>query len=346
MDTGRLKALITRLEPEFANVQFWIEWLAKKLDGTSTKEKVNARGELERRLQEAPSNSFVPSWQRMIAALGGRRLHGRALWNRIAAALDADEYSDDAKSSILYDISTEVEKFTSTLQAIRGALARLRADELQPDEAEVGVLFPLDAVAHADKLSAEVAEFERHLRTFWKLAGREGDVRLRRLDNASADFFWSVALEVGLLSASALWGIALLREKTATARKLEAETRKLDAEAADILRKRAVEDAEIGRREIQQKLMAASKVDDAARRNELDGFTKHAIRYFEARIELGVIFEVRAPDVPGTPDGEAQDEAPRHQKVIAQIREKGSALAPLDIQLQLPLLVGETKKNT
>ncbi|HEV7488691.1 MAG TPA: hypothetical protein VGQ65_23705 [Thermoanaerobaculia bacterium] len=155
------------------------------------------------------------------------------------------------------------------------------------------------------------------------------------LQTASFDIFVLADPQVGGIFAGVLLGIVKLLKSLAEIRKLLAETKKINAEAADLLSKQASALRERGLREIAAEAMSKAVLPDVSRANELAIANRQAVTYIESKIQLNVVFEVRASPTVGNV---ASEEVEGTAKSLQQILEGGNALAELASNQVVPLL--------
>lgn len=302
--------------------------------GISGVELLMSQADILKRLDAAPSNVFVPSWLRMLHEIGGDGLHGRHLARRLRTILENDDYRIEHKGTLLEGVYQDLQPFIAHAGSVVAALENVgtEPDALPLGASEIGVLFPQGVVNDLEDLARETHEFDRHLRVLSELAGSPGSLTLRRIDTGSFNIFALADPATGGLFAAMLAGLVALIKKVAEIRKLAAETRKINVEIAEKLENQANDERQAGLKKIADECMQTAEISDAGRRNELELALTHTVSYVDAKMQVNVVFEVRASAKSAA--GDARSEA-----TLNLIRENGNALAEItqrEWQLLLP----------
>jgi hypothetical protein len=333
MDTSRLMAMLQDYLESHQDLPALIHKLAQHMQGARVSLTTSEADILES-LDFAASNSFVPSWLRMIHEIGGDGLHGRQLARRIRAILENTDFRKAHKGTLLEGVFEDLQPFTAHARSLLNALEKMNVlpDRLPAGTSEIGVLFPSAVIKDLEELADEVHELDRHLRVFAELAGTTGSLPLRRIDTGSFNIFALADPAVGGLFAAVLVGLVTLVKQVAEIRKLAAETRKINTEVAEQLEKQANDERQTGIARVAERCLQSTDISDLSRRNELTLSLSKSIAYVDAKMQMNVVFEVRASA--STVSGDGNEEA-----ALKLIRQSGNSLAEIALrewQLLLP----------
>ena len=322
MDASRLMAMLQPLLASHEDLAPSIYKLAQRLKGATNADLLLTEAEIIDRLERAESNDFVPSWLRMLHSVGGDALHGRPLARRINAILENPDYRREHKGTLLEGVYQDLAPFMSNVRSLLTSLESLGVseDEIPEGSCEIGVLFPPIEVKDLEDLAREIREFDKHMRVISELAGNAGSLSVRRVEKGSVNLFSLADPAVGSIVAALLAALVTLVKKVAEIRKIAAETRKINVEVAEKLEQQAVAARKAGIEDIAAQYVTRDVATQDPRRNELDIALTHTIAYLDAKIQMNVVFEVRA-----SASAEAAGEA--IQTALQVIRQSGNALA-------------------
>lgn len=342
MDTSRLMAMLQAFLRSHEDLPPAIYKLAQQMKGIKGVELLMSQADILKRLDTAASNMFVPSWLRMLHEVGGDGLHGGHLARRLRTILENDDYRTEHKGTLLEGVYQDLQPFIAHTGSVVSALENVgvEPDALPPGTSEIGVLFPQATVKDLEDLARETHEFDRHLRVLAELAGNPGSLALRRIETGSFNIFTLADPATGGLFAAMLAGLVALIKKVAEIRKLAAETRKINVEIAEKLESQAADERQVGIKKVTDECMQTAEISDAGRRNELELSLTHAVSYVDTKMQMNVVFEVRASAK--SVSGDAPAEA-----ALNLIRENGNALAEIaqrEWQLLLPKAEDTSKK--
>ena len=336
MDASRIAAVVQPLGKELVSVPAALAALRQAYETDDTLGVDAARVHLRDVLYSAQSNKWVPSWLRIVELIGGRNVHGSKLWLRIAAIVENTDYRRDHVAMLIGGVQSDVQTFLNIIRGLDAALqsAGIGRHQVPAWQCEIGALFP-ENLFTIDDLTRELHELDRHLRTFAELGGTTGGLPVLVLQTGSFDIFVLANPIVGAIVAGVLAGTVKLLKELAEIRKLQAETKKINAEAADLLGRQAATAKEKGLQEITRGALAQAVTTDAARSNELAIATRQSVVYVESKVHVNVVFEVRMSEA------DTSAERPKdagENAAVEQISTHGNALAELDSQRAVPLL--------
>jgi len=209
-------------------------------------------------------------------------------------------------------------------------------------KAEIGALYPKEYFGDIEEFAREIADLNRHMRPLVEVSGDVGSPILVSLETGTFEVFLTVGTATGAILATIVWRLLRTWKQIEEIRKLRAETRKIDAEASELLEKRAQRQREEAVERINKEIMGqCDESIDVTRRNELAILVRQSIGYVDARIQLNVLFEVAPSEMPPrqTPTGE------REAKETRLIRERGAAMWEIQASMERRLLVAENDKE-
>jgi len=338
MDTSRLLALAPILAQETATAIKYLKPLREALKTGRMLDVPKLRSEAEKILRLAPSTQFVPSWLVIVNKIGAKTLHAREVLRRMNHILDDEDLKPQEKGLLIESLEADLANFENILRSTEGALKAIRESPrtIPTEKSEVGVLYPDGAFGDLEEFAREITELNRHLRSISEVAGEARSPSLSSLETGTFEIFFTTGTAVGALVATIVWRLLRTWKQIEEIRKLRAETRKIDAEASDLLEKRAKRQRDEAVQRIHTEVMGQSAPSvDQARKNELEISVKQAIAFIDERIQRNVLFEVSVA-VQIAPGGTA----PRaREKDAAQlIRERGAAMWEVQAKMSQPLL--------
>jgi hypothetical protein len=341
MDASRLMAMLVAYLRDHEDLPAPIYKLGQILKDVSNVNLLMTDVEILDRLEYASSNEFPPSWLRMLAHVGGSGLHGRQLARRIRSILE-QQYRKEHKGALLEGVYHDLQPFVSNAKALLTSLDRMqiKPDDVPDGKCEIGVLFPSSTLKTLEDLTRESHEFDRHLRVLVELTGGSGSVLIKRLETGSFNIYTLANPSVGALFAAMVAGLVALWKQVAEIRKLAAETEKINLEIAEKLKAQANELRQAGVDKLATDCLATTVESNDARRNELTVSFSQALAYLDTKIQMNVIFEVRAAGI------NAGESTPELEAALKSIRSNGAILADAalcDLQRLLP--VGSAPDN-
>jgi hypothetical protein len=344
METSRLLALAPVLADEVVGARETLQSIREALKMAKREEISAVRSIAEQHLRAAPSMHFVPSWLHLVHRIGGRTLHAREVLRRLGHILDDDDLKSTEKATLIESLQTDLSNFEITLRKLESALRAVNetARTIPTGKAEIGVLYPKQHFADLEEFAREVGELNRHIRPFIEVSGDTGSPALASLETGTFEIFLTTGTATGALVATVIWRLLRTWKQIEEIRKLRAETRKIDAEASELLEKRAQRQREEAVGRIHKEVMTqCDEGIDEARRNELSISVKQSIAFVDTRIQLNVLFEVAPTEMPPRQTSAGEREA----KETKLIRERGTAMQEIQASIARPLLPVDDKQE-
>ena len=308
-----------------------------------------ALADLRDKLRKCASNTFVPSYFRILEAIGGADKTGTGLASRVEALLEEERITPATALTQIQELSEEVTKFHQQLKKLVEAFKALNVarDVTSGGEAELGVLLPRELVSNdLEGLTRELRLIDRHLKVLAEVAGGEaGSFGIRSLGTDSLDVFLAASPVVAACIMHAAERLAGLYKQILEIRILrrQLEEKRVPKNAIEPIRKH---EEEIIRRqlgEISDEIMSRFyRGADAARKNELGTALSHALKFLADRIDRGLDIEAsaeiptqQADEQPTPVGGEPREEDPRRAiaSTGASMRRLARSTEPV---LQLP----------
>lgn len=284
---------------------------------------------LEESLSSAESDDFPPTWRQVIEELGIERVLGTPLLLRIQEVFARNQITTTVARDEMAEISAEVQRLGSALQSLLDSLDyfKIGAEELEPGDAEVGVLIPRAFVAEElPALGVEFERLQRILNPFLELGDSRAPLKIRTI--SSSDF----AVYVAMAPAAAMY-VANATEKVLEIYKKLLEVRRLRQEMADngmtdedlaAIDARANSMMSEATEVIANDVVDEAVVTDGHRANELKVEIRLSLNALANRIDQGFNIDVRAGGPP--PDSGTDDGSPDSRAIIA-IKRTGPRLA-------------------
>lgn len=342
MDSARLLTVLPILRSEIAGTTGVLREVERAILAKNSSQLLKARAEAQDYLRSAPSTQFVPSWLHLVRRIGGHNLHAREVLRRLSQVLDNEDLKPKERAALIESIIGDLDEFETLIVQLQSALSAVGETKLliPVDKAAFGVLYPSEFFGDFEEFAREMAELNRHVRPLAEVCSDLAAPALSSLETGSFQVFLTVGTATGAIIATIVWRLLRTWKQIEEIRKLRAETRKVDAEASDLLDKRAQRQREEAVEKIHKDVMSQCDASiDATRRNELSIAVKQSIAFVDTRIQMNVLFEVGASDMPArqTPAGE------REQKETKLIRERGAAMWEVQASLARPLLAADAK---
>jgi hypothetical protein len=310
-------------------------------------------------LSKAPSNYFTPSRQSILREIGGDKLVGRGLADRIKALLEDYRLSPKEAAQVFTEIHREVLEFNGFINNLRNTSQRLglKPHMIPAGKCEIGVIYPKpEVIADLGNLVDESRDLDHALRTFMEIGGTPGSPKISQISSSDIAFFLTVAASVGLAISKCIEKILEFIQKKYEIEKirLEVEEKKIGLEIAKKLRAQEKEVEDAGVAEASGIILKLYEGTDEGRRNELGVAANGAARFMVVQVQRGVIFEVAASNVTskGIDIQKAQEEKGKLSPEALQLKEVlrlgGSMreLAARREQLALPEAANSGLKRT
>lgn len=261
--------------------------------------------EFESYLITSPTNSFVPSQQRILNAIGGTDKIGAGLLHRINSLLDENQITPAdalAKMQALYE---EVVQFHTTLVGLSRSFVDLNVGTEDPsgETYELGILIPKELVENdLDGLNKELKRLDQHLRTFAEIVHSDPkSLKIRSLGTGSLEFFLDSPATVAAAVMLAVERLVALYKQILEIRNLRKglEDKKFPPGTVKLVKDHEAQLITDELDAIRDEIITENyKSGDLARKNELKNALTSALKYLADRIDRGVDFEARPPTTP------------------------------------------------
>ena len=297
-----------------------------------------SRQELVDVLTDAPSDSYTPTWRQVIDEMGFDDLVGAQLLKRIDEIFNRNQITTSVARDEVTQLTTDLQELVTALHSLLESLAyfEIGSEELDPGEAEVGVLIPRPAVdEELPKLGGEFEELQNILGPFLELAeGSRPPLKVRTISSSDFTVYLAMAPGGALLVATALDKILDVYKKILDIRASHQQLadqgvpREVLAPLEDHANNRMAEETE---RIASELVDASATVADSGRANELKIEMRLSLNALANRIDHGYNVDVRArPEAePETDEGEKEPDANgvAHRQALRKITDLASNLA-------------------
>jgi len=301
---------------------------------------------LEEALAKCESNSFVPSHERILEAIGGADKVGVGLDLQLHAILEEEQITPASALTRIQKHRQEVVAFHQRLTQLVACFEALKVgtDAPEENEAELGVLMPRDLVENdIAGLSKELRLMDRYLKILAEIVGGKVEsFKIRSLGTDSLDVYLTASAVVAAFIMAAVERVAALYKQILEIRvlRIQLEEKKVPTTA---VRKHEDEAVKLGIDEISKDLLREFyRGKDAARRNELRGWLVLALKFMADRIDKGVDIEATVAPHMEEREGEKETaaESSPEKDAVAAIARSGHVLRALsrvpEPVLQLP----------
>jgi hypothetical protein len=325
------------------------EFLSALQNLVNTPQDSNHQTEVTKKLAdlEASFSSFenvlTPAQVAAIEEIGASQFFSSVLVKKIRSLMAENPMTPTVARDGVDALRASRENFIAALQNTHTSLKTLgvRPDDLKPDSAEIGFLLPRELFSNRlDLLVKELRDIELIIRQFSEVVlGTVEEITVRQISTSDPIFFFGInAYTIGAIGASITWMLNTWRQALEIKKKYnELKELGIDEDILGKIENNVKKKVEQSIKERAAELIKEYRKDDA-RKNELEAGLKWAMQSLMARVERGMIVEVRFLPPPKPKDGasNAEDQA----KYQAQ-SEQFSELAKIAKGLEFPAIEGE-----
>lgn len=265
-------------------------------------------------LSTAPSNDFPPLWVEALEELGISELVGAELARRLRSIFERNQITPSVAADEVDAIADELSGLDAALTQLLAGLAHfeLGSEDLDPGQAELGVLIPRPAVRdELELLGSEFVELQRLLGPFLEIAtGSRPPLTVRTISSSDFGVFLDIAPQAAAFVAVAVERLVALYKQLLEIRKLRQELADhgVPPERLDGIDDHANEHMATGIEAVVDELLAAREEASPGRDNELRIELKLSLNAIANRIDRGYNIDVRAePEEHAPSDGEEED---------------------------------------
>jgi hypothetical protein len=337
MELERLERLVAALTAEFKKEQIGerLEQLESSLQATIgrtetaiTEQFVSTRDELIRVLTASISNALRPSETHLLDQLGGNRVIGLSLAQRINGILDGHQVTPTLAVQQISHLRTEVAAFFAGADAFLSGLKGMgftSEASVPNEEAELGIMLPRLLVRNSlEGLQKELRFLDQYLRAFGELVNQSyGSPTVRSLSTGGFEVFLNQPVVVAAAIMATVERLAALYKQILEIRLLRAQLREKSVSANALTTLEKDEDNMIaaGISQIVEDLLERYRQERASgREEELRTLLLNSVRYLADRIDRGVNFEASPPAI----EAEYSDVG---ESGIAELNRTGAALS-------------------
>ena len=287
--------------------------------------------------------ALTPAQVAAIEEIGGRDYFGLGLVRKIRALMSENPMTPTVARDGVAKLSAAREVYINALKSTHTSLKSLgvRPDDLQPDTAEIGFLLPRSLFSNRlDLLVKELRDIELIIRQFSEVVtGGIEEITVRQISTSDPIFFFGInPLTIGAIGASITWMLNTWQQALEIKKKYN-ELKDLGMDE-DILGriegtlKKKVEDSI---KERAAELVKQCRSDDG-RKRELEAGLKWAMQALMARVERGMVVEVRFLPPPKPKEGTVTEEQQADSEARSNQFEELKKIAK---ELEFPAIEGE-----
>lgn len=253
----------------------------------------------------APSDSYTPTWRQAMEELGFDNLLGAELLGRIDEIFNRNQITTSVARDEITQLTTDLQELVNALQSMLESFAyfKISTEDLEPGEAEVGVLIPRPAVKEElPELGEEFQELQKILSPFLELAeGSRPPLKVRTISSSDYTVYVAMAPGAALSLATALDRILDVYKKILDIRASHQQLAdqgvppEVLAPLKDHANKRMADETE---RLASEMVDASAAVADSGRANELKIEVRLSLNALANRIDHGYNLDVRAQPEP------------------------------------------------
>ena len=288
------------------------------------------RSQLVEALAGAPSNTYPPIWQQLLAEISGQGLLGSAMRSRIEATFQSNQITPSVAVTELRALQQEIAEFQNALTSIVASMQKLnvKSETLDAGQVELGILIPRPAVQNRLKeFGTELRAINAILAPFDELAtGQRAGFGIRGIASSDLTVFLDVAPAVGACVAVAIERLVALYKQLLEIRKLREDLKQQGLPEATLnpINEHANALVSTGLDPIVDDLMKRFwQGHEKGRENELKVELRASLSSLANRIDVGYNFEVRT--APITTDSDSAS-PPSEQANLESIRNASQAM--------------------
>lgn len=262
----------------------------------------------------APSNEFPPLWVEALEELGISELLGDELAGRLRSIFERNQITPSVAADEVEAIAKELSDLDAGLAQLLAGLAHfeLGSEDLDPGQAELGVLIPRPAVREElELLGNEFVELQRLLGPFLEIAtGSRPPLKVRTISSSDFGVFLDMAPQAAAFVAVAVERLVALYKQLLEIRKLRQELadQGVPPERLDGIDDHANEHMATGIESVVDELLGSRDEASLGRDNELRIELKLSLNAIANRIDRGYNIDVRAePEEPTHSEGGDED---------------------------------------
>ncbi len=197
MNAERLHAVVKVLRNEmtsrnlvgnFQNLVNFLQAVVQQSNASTQQNLASGIQAFNSAVSDSAIDEFSPGWKEMLEQIGGSRFFGQKLKTKVEQTLAANQLTPTVAYNELNNLLAEMQKFHQALES--GSLAfsafKIGSEELDPGQAEIGMLIPRDAVRNQlGELTSELEDLAFILNTFSEVAtGKPDDLIVRTVSTS------------------------------------------------------------------------------------------------------------------------------------------------------------------
>lgn len=323
-------------------------------DTNHQKKLVQTLDSLNSKLEQSAYNDYSPSWKQVIEEIGGDRLFGHDLKERISEIFTRNQITAanalEEIKFIVSDFNTHKDSIKKALEAFQGL--NIGDEELEEGECELGYTIPrsfIDNKLHG--LENEIHELSFILNNLSEaVAGTKQEYKVKTISSSDFLLYVIIGLQVAEILAKAterilniyknILDIKLKRNELKEIGVPDSRTKGIETHANSLMEKEIIE--------IAKKILDENYQGKIERKNELENAVTFALNKLANRIDNGFNVEIRVKPLPepeaADEEGKSKEEAEK-ERIIDSISTSAKNIEYIKTEGKAILKLPENKKE-
>ena len=289
-------------------------------------------------------SALTPAQTTALQELGAYEFFSTSLVGKVRALLSENPMTPTVARDGVDKLRNARAAYIQALQTTDSSMKylKVRPDDLKPDSAEIGFLLPRALFSNRlDLLVKELRDIELIIRQFSEVVtGSVEEITVRQISTSDPMFFFGIsAATISAIGASITWMLNTWKQALEIKKKYnELKDLGLDDDVLGKIEGNVKKKVDDSIRERAAELIKEYRVTDAGRKSELENGLKWAMQALMARVERGMIVEVRFLPPPKPKDeGATPEQQAEYQAKASQFAELGKIAK----DLEFPAIEGE-----
>lgn len=287
--------------------------------------------------------SLTPAQLSAIGELGATNFFSKTLVSQIRALMAENPMTPTVARDGVAALIRARESYITSLKSTDASLKSLgvKIDEITADNAEIGFLLPRDLFSNRlDLLVKELRDIELIIRQFSEVViGSVEEITVRQISTSDPIFFFGISpYTIGAIGASITWMLTTWKQALEIKKKyLELKQLGIDDDILGKIESTVKKKVDQSIKERSAELIKEYN-GDGGRKSELEAGLKWAMQALMARVERGMMVEVRFLPPPKPKEGSLPPEQEaEYQSKAAQFEQ----LAIIAKDLEFPAIAGD-----
>jgi hypothetical protein len=286
-------------------------------------------------LSAIETNNFPPGWKQVLTEHSLSVFIGTVLLGQLTEIFSRNAITPSIALKEIQEVQLDLNsKVTAMTELINGfKLLEFSMDDLEPGEAEIGLLVPRESIdSKLNRFTRELQDTAKIIGVFEELTtGQRRDASIRALSSTDLTVLLDIWPVSGVALATAVERIAAFYKQVLEIKKLKAEVTRLalPEKMTQQLDQQANDKMEANLRSLRDEMIAMYE-GQKARKHELETELLIALHRIANKLDEGIHFEFRA----GEPSTVANEDETPDQKALrshtTQINDVGRRIALIE----------------